>query len=146
ESAGQRARQAGLLVSPVEVRLPDSVGQSWAEVQAFSTLPKTDMISLLRDRVSQRKRRTLIDPYWPLQRHEVHEPLALARARVTRVLTLEEYIKAISKAELMAILNSSQDLESISFRFAVAGRVAGDVSAYERLMSSERAGGRTTTS
>lgn len=146
ESAGQRARQAGLLVSPVEVRLPDSVGQSWAEVQAFSTLPKTDMISLLRDRVSQRKRRTLIDPYWPLQRHEVHEPLALARARVTRMLTLEEYIKAISKAELMAILNSSQDLESISFRFAVAGRVAGDVSAYERLMSSERAGGRTTTS
>ncbi len=145
ESAGQAARRAGLLVSPVEVRLPDSVSQAWADVPAFASLPKTDIISLLRDRAQQRTRRHLIDPYWPLQRHEVHTPLALARARAARVLTLDDYLSAVSRAELMAILNSSQDMESISFRFSVAGRVASDVSAYERLLTDWRASGRTIT-
>ncbi len=145
ESIGLAARRAGLLVSLVEVRQPDSVSQAWGGVPDFAALPKTDIISLLRDRARQSARRHLIDPYWPLQRHEVHAPLALARARAARVLTLDDYLSAVSRDELMAILNSSQDMESISFRYSVAGRVASDASVHERLMTSWRAIRRTTT-
>ena len=142
ESAGQAAKRKGLLVTPVEIDTPESVQLSKAESAIYATLPKTDIVSLLRDRNKQRARKHLIDPYWPLNRYEVHTPLAIARAKAARVLSLDDYMKAITRAELMAVLNSSQDMESISFRFSVAGRVASDATSFERFLTSRRASGR----
>ncbi|RAN36229.1 glucans biosynthesis glucosyltransferase MdoH [Hyphomonas pacifica] len=138
ESVGRAAHLKGLLVTPVEINTPESVQLSKAESATFATLPKTDTVSLLRDRRKQKKRKQLIDPYWPLQRYEVHTPLAIARAKAARVLSLEDYMKAITRAELMAVLNSSQDMESISFRFSVAGRVVGDSTSFERFLATRR--------
>lgn len=140
DMAGRAARKMGLLVSPVEIALPDAVRDSREATKAFHGLPAPDVAAIMQNRSRQRVRRPLLDPYWPLQRHEVHAPLALARARAGRILTVEAFLEAVSKDELMAVLNSAQDLESLYFRFSATGQVASDWSEYNKSRTRWRIG------
>ena len=59
----------------------------------------------------------LVDGHWPLSEIEVHTPLAIAEAKMRRVETLETYLKALTKAERMALLNSPDTLARVADRF-----------------------------
>lgn len=116
-SAGRAARRLGALVSPCEIEPPESYLASQQAHDAFYALQPQRLSSLLVDRNAQRKREYLVDPYWPLGRYEVHEPLALARARADRTSSVYDYVNALPRAEKMALLNSCTDLQTLSFRF-----------------------------
>jgi membrane glycosyltransferase len=117
-SAGRAARRGGWLVSPAEADSPESFELAKAERDHFTGLAPLTLDLLLHDRAQQKHRAHLVDSFWPLARHEVHEPLALARARAERVKSVEDYLSCLTPKEAMALLNSNADLESVSWRLA----------------------------
>ena len=117
-AAGRKARRMGLLVSPRELDLPESVRLAMQVKPGFADVKANRLLSLLLDQREQQKRAYLVDPFWPLERNDVHIPLATARARADRAGSLTEYVSTLSRSEKMALLNSCQDMQGVSFRFA----------------------------
>ena len=105
-----------MLVSPSELHLPNSYKSARDVREKFTALNSPSLLSLLLDQRRQQKRGYVIDPYWPLDRDEVHIPLATARARADRMSSLSDYVAALSTSEKMALLNSYSDMHNVSFR------------------------------
>ena len=116
ESARQGAEHVFIVGSKSLFENTDEIAK--AEQAVFANLAPTSLENLLRDRSLLKQRAHLVDSYWPLARHDVHEPLAMARARAERVKSVEDYVGCLSPKEAMAILNSNADLESVSWRLA----------------------------
>ncbi|MCI4644150.1 MAG: glucans biosynthesis glucosyltransferase MdoH [Hyphomonadaceae bacterium] len=118
KSAGRTTKNGGWLVSPAEARAPESYRRAQEETGVFNQLAPATLGQLLLDRAKLGQRAHLVDSFWPLARHDVHPPLAMARARADRAKTVEEYISSLAQAEAMALLNSTADLEAVSWRLA----------------------------
>ncbi|WP_084398877.1 glucans biosynthesis glucosyltransferase MdoH [Henriciella aquimarina] len=116
-SAGDSARKAGILVTPSDLDAPPSFQTSQDARGNFRTVHPPQLSGLLMDREAQARREFLVDPYWPLDRYEVYEPLALARARAERATSVRDYLGALTTKEKMALLNSCADLRALSIRF-----------------------------
>ena len=112
----------GALVSPAEVAVPASFAAAQEAQHIFRDLRPADLYTLLLDQVKQQRRCALVDTHWSLGRHEVHAPLALARARTETTESAAEYVAALSKGEKIALLNSCRDLASVSSVFSASGR------------------------
>ena len=121
-SAGQAFRKAGALVSPAEVDVPASFAAAQEAQAVFRDLRPVDLYTLLLDQVKQQRRCALVDTHWSLGRHEVHTPLAVAKARTESVESAAEYVAALSKGEKIALLNSCRDLATVSATFSASGR------------------------
>ena len=117
-SLGHWARKAGGLVTPADIAVPVPYETAQSFRSVFLALKSEGLISLLHDRGRLQARDVLVDPYWPLARSEVHPPLATARARSQRAASAYELVAMLTPAEKMALLNSTEDLEAISFRFS----------------------------
>lgn len=114
----QRSTGSGAaLVSPSDVNIPAAFQMAQNAQSDFAHLKASRLISLLLDQRAQQERLYIVDPYWPLERGEVHAPLALARARLEKAVSVQDYVLSLSRAEKMALLNSSKDLQNITFRF-----------------------------
>jgi membrane glycosyltransferase len=61
-------------------------------------------------------RADLVDTHWPLEDMEVHAPLAMAEAKLSRTLNADAYLKSLSRAEHMAVLNTPRVLEDMAKR------------------------------
>ncbi len=116
--AGTVAKRYGGLVTPTDLAPPECYTGALTARSTFADLKPDRFHLLLLDRDLQRKRAPLIDPYWPLQKYEVHPPLATGRARAERASSAYEYAATLSPSEKMALLNSDSDMQSISFRFS----------------------------
>ena len=116
-SAGRAARRYGGIVTPVELTAPACFEQAVKARSTFAGLQPDRLSALLVDRERQQARADLVDPFWPLQQQEVHTPLATARARSERASSVQEFLSRLSREETMAILNSTNDLHAMSFRF-----------------------------
>ncbi len=123
-SAGEAARRHGGIVTPVELSVPACYERGVAARPVFAGLQPDRLSALLVDRERQQARADLVDPFWPLQREEVHTPLATARARSERASSVQEFLSRLSREERMAIVNSTDDLHAMSFRFGALRRSA----------------------
>ena len=123
-SAGEAARRHGGIVTPVEISVPACYESGVAARPVFAGLQPDRLSALLVDRERQQARADLVDPFWPLQREEVHTPLATARARSERASSVQEFLSRLSREERMAIVNSTDDLHAMSFRFGALRRSA----------------------
>lgn len=116
--AGAAAARFGGLVTPAEAEPPACFSDAVSSRDRFASLQPDRLHTLLLDRERQQARAGLVDPFWPLSRHEVHPPLALARARGEGAGSVNEYLARLQPAEAMALLNAPGDLHAMSFRFA----------------------------
>ncbi len=111
--SGDFALRMNLLESPEERDPPQSYLDSVASRPAYQDLSAPSLVSLFSDRILRHRRTHVVDTHWPLADHEVHTPLAIARARANRVSTIGEYIKALEPKEKLALLNSPGDLDAV---------------------------------
>tara|TARA_R110002020_G_scaffold223900_1_gene433215 strand:- start:65401 stop:67521 length:2121 start_codon:yes stop_codon:yes gene_type:complete len=117
ERSGDAANRMNLLHSPDEIDPPKSFLDSVADRAHYAGLTAPTIAGLFADRNLRTRRSHLVDTYWPLERAEVHTPLALARARAERLPSIEEYISALAPKEMLALLNSPRDLEKVLEQF-----------------------------
>lgn len=119
-SAGAAAKAKGVLVSPHDTAPPASLTSAVEARDKLAGLRPHRLESLLIDTHEQQLRDYLIDPFWPLGDNEVHTPLATACARAEKAGCVSEYVEALSAKEKIALLNSSHDMRSVSFRLSTA--------------------------
>lgn len=104
----------GRLLATQESRdIPISFAASVEARSHYEDLQPVSIETLLADRQIFRGHRTLVDQYWPLAEDEIHVPLATAVARASKAETLDAYLSALSKPELMALLNSPTSLARV---------------------------------
>ena len=118
QSAGTLAATVGGLVTPADIVTPTSFAGATAAQSSFAALKPDRLQYLILDRDRQLDRDGLVDPYWPLRQYDVHEPLATARARAERATSAYEFATMLKPKEKMALLNSTKDLQAISFKFS----------------------------
>lgn len=116
--SGRFAKEHKIMTTPEEVDPPVSFTASKACSSAYKVLSIPTFEAVLKDHDIQSHRANLADPYWPLFGADVHEPLALARARADRFQIMSEYVNALDGKEKIALLNSPRDLAIISSKFA----------------------------
>ena len=124
-SAGERVVNAGMLVTPADTAPPPSFTASHEARPLFANLREPQLSALLVDRDAQQKRAGLVDTFWPLERYQVYEPLALARARAERATSIRDYVASLTRQEQMALINSTPDLSALSMRFTPMRRAGG---------------------
>ncbi|MEM5517780.1 glucans biosynthesis glucosyltransferase MdoH [Henriciella sp. AS95] len=118
KGAGRLAAKFGGLVTPAEIDPPQSYSSAAAAQFTFAALKPERLQYLILDRARQVARDAFVDPYWPLRQYDVHEPLAMARARAERATSAYEFATLLPPKEKMALLNSTKDLHAISFKFS----------------------------
>ena len=104
----------GRLLATQESReTPVSFASSVEARSNYADLQPSSIEAMMADRQLFRRHRTLVDQHWPLNDDEIHVPLATAVARASKADTLEAYLSALSKPELMALLNSPTSLARV---------------------------------
>ena len=104
----------GRLLATQESReTPVSFASSVEARSNYADLQPPSIEAMMADRQLFRRHRTLVDQHWPLNDDEIHVPLATAVARASKAETLEAYLSALSKPELMALLNSPTSLARV---------------------------------
>ena len=111
------------LSTPADIRTPASFEAAHGERAAFGSLRPQRFAGLIEDQDGQFSRRSIVDPYWPLDRYEVHPPLAMAKARSDRARSISELDAVLSDPEKMALLNAPAELQEIGLRLVAANRV-----------------------
>ena len=92
---------------------PVSFASSVEARENYADLHPSSIEAMMADRQLFRRHRTLVDQHWPLNDDEIHVPLATAVARASKAETLEAYLSALSRPELMALLNSPTSLARV---------------------------------
>lgn len=118
--SGRIAQRAGALITPQESHPPACLSAALAIRAGNGSLARESFETLLADPVAQKKRAYLVDPHWPLEGMNVHEPLALAVARAARTQTRAALNRALPPKEKLALLNSPADLGAVQQRLADA--------------------------
>ena len=104
----------GRLLATQESReTPVSFASSVEARSNYADLQPSSIEAMMADRQLFRRHRTLVDQHWPLNDDEIHVPLATAVARASKADTLEAYLSALSRPELMALLNSPTSLARV---------------------------------
>ena len=116
-STGMNAKRAGLLVTPLETDPPASRTASIEARDRFSNLRPSTLWSLLLEPHEINRRAFMVDPFWPLDKGEVHVPLAVARAKADKAASAPQFIATLTPREMMGLLNACRELRIVSFRF-----------------------------
>ena len=104
---------SALLAIPEDKSPPRSHVDAIEARAEFSDLKVSTLQSLITSGEERRQREDLVDSHWPLVDMDVHAPLAMAEAKLFRTLNAEAFLRSLSKAELMAVLNTPRVLEDM---------------------------------
>lgn len=121
------------MTTPADVAPPESFLTAHDARSLFSKLPSQQFSDLLVEDAQQQRRELIVDPFWPLAKHDVYPPLAMAKARVEHGGSASEIDGLLSKAEKMALLNSPADLRVIHNRLMVPGKSAANMGNLRRV-------------
>ncbi|MFC6200077.1 glucans biosynthesis glucosyltransferase MdoH [Ponticaulis profundi] len=83
----------------------------------YANIPVSNAKDVLLSKALQTKRLAYIDDVWPLEGLEVHIPLATAEARLQRAGDVDTFTSALSRNELMAVMNSPRVSSRIQKQF-----------------------------
>jgi len=120
---GQRFRRIGLLSIPEEKSPPPAYAAAQETRQAYADLTALSFDELIDNPSALSRRQALVDRHWHLAEGQVHEALAMARARLDFIPDTDKAVGFLSRAERMALLNDPGSLQMLAERRAEARKM-----------------------
>ncbi len=102
-----------------QANVPDCFSEALEDRLHFSKLNVANEVDLLASEDRLQHHADLVDPHWPLDGFEVHTPLALATAKIGKAQSVDAYLKALTRPERMALVNSPETLAEVSRKLKV---------------------------
>ena len=113
-SAGARARKMGLLAIPEESDPPRAYSSAMSAKAQYDDVEPPRLADLVTSPTRLDRRAALVDTHWPLAPGQVHEPLAIAGARMDLFSTPAEGFEHLTRAETLSLLNDPAALRRVA--------------------------------
>ncbi|GGD17665.1 glucans biosynthesis glucosyltransferase MdoH [Aquisalinus flavus] len=120
---GRRFRKIGLLSVPEEKSLPPAYAAAQEARAAYGDLTALRFDQIIDNPPALARRQPLVDMHWHLADGQVHEALALARARLDFIADTGKAVGFLSQGERMALLNDPGSLQMLADRLSAARKL-----------------------